>query len=67
MKYLLALGLVMGLMGCQSAMKRSEGKVTCLETNRVYTTDYVRHGYICNDKADPAHRVFGDVDVNDGK
>jgi hypothetical protein len=50
MKYLLVLGLVCGLMGCQSAQKRSEGLVTCLETNRVYTTDYVRHGYICEDK-----------------
>lgn len=67
MKYLLVLGFIFGLMGCQSAAKRSEGLVTCLESNRVYTSDYVRHGYICEDKADPAYRVFGDVDVSDGK
>jgi hypothetical protein len=67
MKYLLALGLVLGLTSCQTAQRRAEGKVTCLESNRVYTSDYVRHGYICEDKADPATRVFGDVDVRDDK
>lgn len=64
MKYLLLLVLA-GLMGCQTAARRMEGEDTCLERNRVYTKDYVRHGYICKDKADPAHREFGDVEVMD--
>lgn len=65
MKYLMFLVLVAGLTGCQSAKVRSEGKVTCLEKNRVYTSDYVRHGFICEEKADPAQRVFGDVEVSE--
>jgi hypothetical protein len=67
MKLLIILLLSFGFLGCQTAARKSEGIVTCLETNRVYTKDYVRHGYICKDKEDPSQRVFGDVDVEDDK
>lgn len=67
MKYLMLLVLAVAFTGCQSAARRSEGEVTCLEKNRIYTKDYVRHGYICKEKEDPAFRVYGDVDVRDDK